>query len=141
MSNPLYPPARIWTWIGLASYWLALFAATHVPQPLVEPVTATVPDKLPHVLAFAGLAVLLAAACRVVVGRLSGRFLCLVWVLAVLYGAIDEWTQIPVGRQASVWDWLADAVGATAGIVVFSWYHRRRRQADSANSAKRTESP
>jgi VanZ family protein len=37
-----------------------------------------------------------------------------------VYGALDELTQIPVGRYADVYDWLADCAGALAGVAAFA---------------------
>jgi VanZ family protein len=36
-----------------------------------------------------------------------------------ILGAIDELTQIPVGRDCSFWDWTADISGAAAGLLLF----------------------
>jgi len=43
-------------------------------------------------------------------------------------GAADEWNQsfIP-GREASVWDWLADEVGTVVAVVVY-WRWRKKEK-------------
>jgi VanZ family protein len=118
LKNP-----RLWQ-LALACYWLALFIATHVPvERLVFNPGAK--DKYAHVAAFAGLAFLLAMAWRITAGRLHLRQLVWVWTIVVLYGAIEETTQPFVGRTASNIDGVADAIGATLGLIVFSWWSRR----------------
>ena len=124
MPNHTVRSAGIWA--GLACYWLGLFVATHVPTDMVS-LPGQVSDKLPHFLAYAGLAILLAAAWQITAGRLSWRQLCGAWVLLVFYAAIDESTQIPVGRHASIWDWVADLAGAAAGLAIFLGWNRCRR--------------
>jgi VanZ family protein len=108
----------IWQ-IALALYWLALFVMTHVPSEM-----ATLPgastDKLVHIAAFAVLAMLLATAWQLTAGPIGLRHLAYAWLLLVAYGAIDEWTQTLVGRQASLWDLLGDALGALVGLALFA---------------------
>ena len=68
----------------------------------------------------------------VTAGPLGWRQLCAVWALIVLYGAVDEVTQIPVGRNANLSDWLADAAGATVGLAIFQiWNVSVARVSDS----------
>jgi VanZ family protein len=115
-------------WVVLASYWAALFVATHVPMEMVL-LPGGVPDLIPHFITYALLAFLLAAALQVTARRVNGRQFFAAWVLLVVYGAIDETTQPLVGRQASLWDWLADAAGAAVGLVAAFLWHRRRNVA------------
>lgn len=117
----------IWRWL-LGAYWLTLLVATHLPSdfPILPPEGV---DKLIHVGAYAVFAFLLATAWQASAGKLNRFHLGAVWMALVLYGAVDELTQIPVGRHASVIDWLADAVGAAAGILLFlAWQKLRSRQ-------------
>ena len=108
---------------ALALFWLALFAATHVP-----PTTSFLPpqgsDKVAHFAAYAMLALLLATTWQLASGLLTGRHLTFVWLAIVIYGALDEVTQIPVGRDCSIWDWTADALGAAIGLLLFVWLRR-----------------
>lgn len=65
-------------------------------------------DKLVHGTVYA----VLASCVYLATGR---PFLAV--VLASLYGASDELHQAVVpGRIASIWDWLADTVGAALGV-------------------------
>ena len=124
---------QIQTWMAclLVGYWIGMFAGTHVPK-IPQPLDTSIPDKTLHYAAFAGLGLLLAAfrSCN---ARLRWRDLVVLFGVIALYGALDEITQIPVGRTADVFDWFADLIGATTGLLVFAagdfaW----RKLADSA---------
>jgi len=72
-------------------------------------------DKPAHFLEFAILGFLLVRGLGVGRGR---AYLFLAWLLAVLYGAVDEYHQSFVeGRIPSALDVLADALGAAAGAL------------------------
>jgi VanZ family protein len=43
----------------------------------------------------------------------------------MIYAGLDEWTQSFVGRHASAWDWMADAIGAFLGLALFAWLGSR----------------
>jgi VanZ family protein len=114
----------VWSQTALGVYWTALLVATHLPvdAPFVPGSTF---DKLYHVLAYAVLSLLLATVWQLAGGHLMRRQLVLVWLAVVLYGAVDEITQMWVGREASLLDWLADGAGAACGIVAFVWLRRK----------------
>lgn len=114
---------KLWQ-IALAGYWLALLVATHLPVAGAT-LRGGVSDKFAHVAAFAVLAAVFATTWQLTAGRLTFSHLCWVWVVVVLYGALDEWTQDMVGRQASFADWLANASGAALGLALFAWLRRR----------------
>jgi VanZ family protein len=117
LTNP-----RLWS-VLLACSWLTLFVLTHIPRvPSLGPVTEH--DKTAHLVAFAVLAFILATTWQLNAGELSLAQLGWAWVLLMLYAALDEWTQQFVGRQASVADWLADLIGAAAGLSLFFWFRR-----------------
>jgi VanZ family protein len=88
------------------------FSSESNPLPML---TENVWDKLLHAVEYGGLAVLLSVAWRGEgVGR--GSAMAIAVALTTLYAATDEWHQHMVpGRDASVWDWAADAVGAFLG--------------------------
>jgi VanZ family protein len=129
--------AAIWQ-IALALYWLALFVMTHIPSEMAAMPGAST-DKLVHVAAFALLAMLLATAWHLTVGPLALRHMAVAWVVLVLYGAIDEWTQTLVDRQASIYDLLSDALGALVGLTAFATLRRlvgaRLQRADRSERA------
>lgn len=104
--------------VALAAYWLVLFIATHLPAGTRYLPRQNV-DKVDHFFGYALLALLIVTTWQLVAGYLTTRHLCWAWVAIVFYGAIDEITQIPVGRECSLWDWLADAVGAVLGLLIF----------------------
>jgi VanZ family protein len=69
-------------------------------------------DKLAHFVTYAVLGFFAARASR---RRWTG------WLIAALYGAVDEWHQASVPlRDAAMGDWIADALGAFFGS---SWAH------------------
>jgi len=102
----------------LACYWSALFIGTHLPvQTEILPPEGR--DKIAHFGAYFTLAILVATTWQLAGGFLTARHLVFAWLAVVAYGAVDEITQIPVGRVCDVWDWTADACGAAAGILIF----------------------
>jgi VanZ family protein len=103
-------------WIALVGYWIVLATATHLP-PSRLPETG-IKDKYEHF----GAYVLLAALLCVVLASRGMSILDASWrsfLIALSYGAIDEWTQPLVGRTCSLMDWIADAAGAGVAIAVF----------------------
>ncbi len=103
----------------LVLYWLAMFAGTHSPR---APETAMqVNDKFLHFSGYCGLAFLLVCwwrAARRTATQRPIRILFTVVAIAAVYGALDEITQIPVGRDCSFYDWLADVSGAFTGALL-----------------------
>ena len=99
----------------LILYWIALFAATHMPLPAGIDLTAN-RDKLLHVAAYAALA-FLGGVAAMPFFQSSYLRLMLVAGVMLLYGVIDEGGQMFVpGRVGDIWDWLADALGVFLGI-------------------------
>ncbi|HEY3391521.1 MAG TPA: VanZ family protein [Lacipirellulaceae bacterium] len=114
--------AVVWQ-IALALYWLVLFVTTHIPSELAA-LPGAWTDEFVHVTGFTLLAMLLATAWQFSIGPLGLRHLALAWILLVVYGAMDEWTQTFVSRHASLWDFLGDAVGALIGLALFATMRR-----------------
>src|SRR5262245_12717633 len=87
------------TWqIVLVVYWLAIFIATHIPKGVpLQPPNGW--DKVAHFTAYAVLAMILAITWQLAGGHLTVRHLVALWLVLVFYGAFDELTQIPVGRD------------------------------------------
>jgi VanZ family protein len=102
---------------ALVAYWCLSFVATHTP--VVPSVPLTSSDKLVHAVAYFILALLLAIAWSLR-RPLGWRGYLAIFAILLAYGALDEITQILVGRRADVADWLADAAGAIAGLAVFA---------------------
>jgi VanZ family protein len=135
-GHPVALPAR---WLRLLSlaigvYWLSIFAGTHIPLQR-EPFHEGVSDKFLHFGAYAGLALLLAAAavCR---WAPSPRIVVAIVALLAAYGGFDELTQILVGRDCELFDWCADIAGALVGsmaiVVPALFWSRRRRTSGGA---------
>jgi VanZ family protein len=97
---------------ALAGYWSLIFVGTHIPKPPVIHVQHA--DKLVHFAAFAILASLFTAVFSR--QRLGIRDIA-IGLFCLIYAGVDELTQIPVGRTADVYDWLADCLGIVCGIV------------------------
>ena len=76
-------------------------------------------DKTLHVLAFAGLAFLVAWSFG---GPHANRALLLaLFSLVILYGAADELSQgLTATRHPELWDWLADLAGALLGLLAYA---------------------
>jgi VanZ family protein len=138
MLNPLKLANRTklatFSKIALAAFWLTLIVATHVPPAAgFQPPTGS--DKLAHFGAYAALAFLIATTWQLNAGVLMSRHLFLVWLAAALYGVLDEVTQLAVGRDCTIGDWTADALGAAAGLLIFVWLRRMlERQMHSKKS-------
>jgi VanZ family protein len=109
--------SRLWQY-ALAVYWVALFIGTHIPIDRI-PLHQGSADKAAHLAAFAGLAMIFATTWQLSAGRLMTRHLMWVWIVIAIYGGVEEITQPLVGRVASVWDWLADSIGAALGLLAF----------------------
>ena len=62
----------------------------------------------------------------------------LVMAVGAAYGVFDELTQIPVGRDAEVLDWLADVSGsaAAAAVVAAINYVHARRSSPQAHASE-----
>jgi VanZ family protein len=103
-----------------------MFVATHIPR---VPQGFDIPggDKSQHFLAYAALAILLAVRMSFAAPFAARHALRVLGIIA-LYGALDEVTQIPVGRHADVWDWVADLSGGTVGMALFLGVQRIRRR-------------
>ena len=98
---------------------LVSFAVLFAPQSDV-PVAPPGVDKVVHLLLFTALAVS---------GRWAGMGRRVLAALLVVYAAVSEVVQgvTPLGRSASVADWLADVVGVLLGLALWAWLIRPRR--------------
>lgn len=109
---------KTWALALLVVYWLALFAGTHVPRAPHELLPKNVSDKLLHLTAYGGLAFLICLNWSLR-RTLAWRHGVIVLALLAGFGALDEVTQIPVGRDCDILDWYADITGATLGVGAF----------------------
>jgi VanZ family protein len=103
-------------WLPVIIYMAAIFIVSGQSDP---PMPENVPDVSLHGLAYCGLALLLIRALSggqwrgVTIATLAAAV-----VIAVLYGASDEWHQSFVPHRTPDWrDLRADAIGASAAAV------------------------
>ena len=102
----------------LVTYAIALVIGTHMPQEDGPP--PLIPDKVLHFGAYLGLSWLLATTLH-----LYGRRMWPTMPALLLFGAVDEVTQIPVGRTADPLDWFADAAGILLGTAAAAFMAKR----------------
>lgn len=119
------PPARRRAMQYLAAYWLFLVVLTHWPNPWPNQGEPKHLDKLVHFTLYGVLAGLAAAALTRRGSHANVRPMLGVLLLAVVFGLVDETTQPYTGRDFDWWDWLADGLGAAAGLLLLSAWHRR----------------
>jgi len=118
--------------LALAVYSGAIWYISSAPVVMPGP-TFFFKDKLLHAIAFGLLAIVAWNAFRPWPGIVQSRLWA--WSYAVLYGGSDEWHQYYVpGRHADPWDWLADALGATLFLVIFSLWQRYRTSRPACNA-------
>ena len=98
-------------------YFVVLFAATHVPAPPSSVVSVN--DKLLHFGGYAVLTICVLVCWELTIGYLEPKHYFAVWLVGILYGAVDEITQVPVRRTCDVNDWIADVLGVVCGLLVY----------------------
>jgi VanZ family protein len=121
--NPKFWLAAFLTWLGV----LWILSSRSIPGPQIPPINHF--DKIAHFGYFFGGSGLLGAwLYRRNPERPNWQaiILCVIFTIAVV-GALDEYHQsFTPGRSGNdPYDWLADVMGATAGVCVFKWMHRR----------------
>jgi VanZ family protein len=108
-------------WLPVAVYMAGLFIASADSTP---PMPARVSDKSLHLVAYAGLAIVVCrAVARGLPARLTRRAAVAALLITIGYAATDELHQSFVpNRSADVYDLLADAAGACAGLFAcWAW--------------------
>jgi len=105
--------------VALLFYWILLFIGTHIPpdSKLLAKIHGN--DKVFHALAFAGLSFLMAWAIPTDKARLHRNTLLAAFAI-VVYAAMDELLQIPVGRTADWNDFVADCIGVLIGLTIYT---------------------
>lgn len=84
-------------------------------------------DKFAHFTAFAVGAMLLANALHLTLELPRKKQTFLVIAIISIFGIIDEWHQLytPGRSGADVGDWIADTLGAAAGVALFFYLYAR----------------
>ncbi len=105
--------------IAFVAALLSSFAVALLPSPDLPP-TVDHADKLFHFLVYFGLGVLGLCAWP--------RHTLRVCLLLLGHGALVEIAQsLTDYRQGDIWDWLADAAGALAALLLHRLFTRSRR--------------
>ena len=104
------------------------FSSESDPLPFVR---ATLWDKALHTIEYAGLG-MLAARALFAEGMPPRIGIAVSIAIIALYAATDEWHQLYVPeRDASVFDWTADVVGAAVGTALYAAFGRLERSNES----------
>ncbi len=112
---------RLVRWVPVLVYMGVIFLLSADSTP---PAPASISDKTLHVVAYAGLAVLLfRAVAGGVAARMTAHAAALTLFITTAYGASDELHQMFVpGRSPEVYDLFADAVGGALGLIAcWAW--------------------
>lgn len=104
---------RIIAWGLTAVYWAIIFIVTHLPPQELPAVRVS--DKTAHFVSYALLSGGLFVSLSLT-GLRASRAAVLVLLIAMGYGAFDEWTQQFVRRSSELDDWLADVGGALVAV-------------------------
>src|SRR3989344_7025222 len=108
----------------LAGGWMGLIFILSSQPSLPAPDLLWQQDKLLHLVVFGILSVLLAYSFKPP-GVSTWAPVILLTALVTVYGASDEYHQSFVaGRDASLWDLLADGAGGFLAAVMFFWRER-----------------
>ena len=102
-------------------YFITLFVSTHMPIPQVV-YRANVSDKWLHFLAYMNLFFLLWFSINP--DKKANWRKPAVWLIflgAIICGGVDELSQPYTGRTCDVLDFVADAKGIFAGLVIFTF--------------------
>lgn len=101
----------------LATYWIALFLATHLPVPKAIANEVSAFDKGIHGAAYFVLAGLLVLSNGWPY-RLSLRRMAILALITISYAALDEWLQTFVARFGDVRDWASDSIGGICALLI-----------------------
>jgi len=106
--------------LALGIYWPFIFWLTHIPIPAIARQSG-LSDKTMHVLAYFVLTFLAwFAVSPYEKVRWNTWKAWILWLVIVLYAAIDEYLQGRVGRSADVVDFAADVFGVVLGLGLLS---------------------
>ncbi len=98
--------------------FVLMFVATHIPVRAI-PFQISITDKALHCLIYLTLSFSVLTSWEWTIGLLRPQHYFTVWLLGTLYGAFDEVTQIPVGRNCDGLDWICDILGIVLGLTLF----------------------
>ncbi len=115
-----------WYWAPPLAYATLIFVLSSLsrPEETLPSFLTDLGDKTLHLVEYGLFGALCYRAFRYAAGVRGARYsLPLSILAAALYGVTDEVHQafVPL-REASVWDWLADTVGATVGVAGWRYF-------------------
>lgn len=116
--------SRLWLFRALTFGWMALIFFLSSRSDIPAPELFWQQDKAAHLLVYGVLGLLLAFSLAPPAVATWRRVL-LITVLVAIYGVTDELHQyfIP-GREASIWDVLADGIGGLLAGAFLLWQGR-----------------
>jgi VanZ family protein len=123
-------------WGLTLAYWLFAFVTTHLPPGELPKVAVS--DKLAHFVSY-GLLCGALSVCLWLGNVPVARSAWVVLAIGAVYGVVDELLQIPVGRTASVGDWVADVAGAATAVMIFTVVRLATRQAPASSPSRVVE--
>jgi VanZ family protein len=98
---------------------LTLFVVSGQTQVATPPGFSFHPDKIGHFAVFGTLATSLVRLPEFRTLRARGALLA--FLIATLYGGLDEWRQsFTPGRYVEFDDWLADTLGALTAVLLYT---------------------
>ena len=120
-------------------FWLCVagvFALSSIPSSSMPSVRMPFSsDKVAHFIEFGILGFMLLRAL-LASGKIStGRAAVIVILAAAVLGAADEAYQIPTTRDSSVYDWMADCLGAAASLSLLPVYKKFKKIMQTKKSA------
>lgn len=110
----------------LAAYIITLAVGTHLPIESQAAQAVMSQDKVLHLAAYAVLGCLAAICLTPQGGQLATRTGLCIWAAVITFGAIDELTQPFFLRSCDFADWIADCLGAAAGVIAYGVWTRFR---------------
>jgi len=121
---PVLPPSHWTFWVPWLMVALAITIASHIPQPPRIDLGFEWSDKL---LLFGGAFLWMVLGWKVPgVGKQS---FWVTLIVVALFGCLDEIHQSFVpGREADVWDWVADVIGGTIAAIQAPWIFAGKQQ-------------
>lgn len=121
-----YP--KYFIYIPLIVYWITLFILTTIPTDRVPQLFEN-QDKFEHFIAYGVLAIFLTFTLSFQKRSqlLSSRAFIFTILFIMIYGAVDELHQLYVpGRFCDFYDWCADTVGGSIGVLFVYFFLKRR---------------
>jgi VanZ family protein len=134
MNHPVPNWLRKLAWSGVGIWVVTIFilsSLTPIQLQRIEPFRLW--DKCAHFIAFGAGAVNLALALRWSRSWTWKKIALVTFAAIAFYGAFDEIHQLftPHRSGADLFDWIADSLGAAAGICLTIYCHDRFRRENS----------